>query len=422
MKRNYERALADRKRRVERRLDKNPSIPRIARSRCCRPACSSSWRAAAMGASCAAASRLVQQLVRRLGLAQAIDERLQLFKVHLPYHEDDTVLNLAYNARHLREARSSGPRTARQDEAYLDLLTERIRSDHGRATSAAYTRADLQAALQAYDAAATARCGEQPPRSSSRKLDWKPTEPWCGSPGRVQAGPSCSYQGRWGYHPLVPHPTQQHGRGAAAVNQASVATAEGGEQLTVPCGVLGELPADRRSRRHRLLADRTSIVGMPRGRAVRSAWTSPPGSARGDRATCRTRHLETLERPAKTPASGPSRARPREIKQRLEIDGAASRTSAWSTGSGRAALSTRRPAARPIRAIVARPASRRARRGAFVRDYLSSPTTGRAARPGRSCSRPATVSAGERCPTVKEGAPLPALIGQPVCPNKRTWY
>ncbi len=41
---------------------------------------------------------LIQQLVRDLGLAEAIDQRLHLFKVHLPYHESDHVLNLAYNA------------------------------------------------------------------------------------------------------------------------------------------------------------------------------------------------------------------------------------------------------------------------------------------------------------------------------------
>jgi hypothetical protein len=35
---------------------------------------------------------------QRLGLAQEIDARLQLLKRHLPYHESDHVLNLAYNA------------------------------------------------------------------------------------------------------------------------------------------------------------------------------------------------------------------------------------------------------------------------------------------------------------------------------------
>ena len=37
-------------------------------------------------------------LVPQLGLVQAIDRRLQLLKIHLPYHESDHVLNFAYNA------------------------------------------------------------------------------------------------------------------------------------------------------------------------------------------------------------------------------------------------------------------------------------------------------------------------------------
>ena len=40
----------------------------------------------------------IPPLVRRLGLAQAIDERLHLLKFHLPHHESDHVLDFAYNA------------------------------------------------------------------------------------------------------------------------------------------------------------------------------------------------------------------------------------------------------------------------------------------------------------------------------------
>jgi hypothetical protein len=34
----------------------------------------------------------------KLGLAEEIDRRLHLLKCHLPYHESDYVLTLAYNA------------------------------------------------------------------------------------------------------------------------------------------------------------------------------------------------------------------------------------------------------------------------------------------------------------------------------------
>ena len=37
-------------------------------------------------------------LVRRVGLVKEIDRHLHLLKVHLPYHESDHVLNIAYNA------------------------------------------------------------------------------------------------------------------------------------------------------------------------------------------------------------------------------------------------------------------------------------------------------------------------------------
>ena len=40
----------------------------------------------------------MQQMVEKLGLAQAINERLKLLKVHLPYSESDHVMTLAYNA------------------------------------------------------------------------------------------------------------------------------------------------------------------------------------------------------------------------------------------------------------------------------------------------------------------------------------
>jgi hypothetical protein len=37
------------------------------------------------------------QLVTKLGLPGQIDSALELLKVHLPYHESDHVLNIAYN-------------------------------------------------------------------------------------------------------------------------------------------------------------------------------------------------------------------------------------------------------------------------------------------------------------------------------------
>ena len=70
--------------------------------------------------------------MRELGLPEAIDRRLHLFKVHLPYHESDHVLNLAYNAL-CGGTCLEDLELRRQDEAMLDALAPtHSRSDHGR--------------------------------------------------------------------------------------------------------------------------------------------------------------------------------------------------------------------------------------------------------------------------------------------------
>jgi hypothetical protein len=58
---------------------------------------------------------------QRLGLAEEIDGRAQLLKRHLPYHESDHVLNLAYNAL-LDGQRLEDIELRRNDEAFLDGL------------------------------------------------------------------------------------------------------------------------------------------------------------------------------------------------------------------------------------------------------------------------------------------------------------
>ena len=64
---------------------------------------------------------LIHKFALELGLADAIDQRLHLFKIHLPYHESDHVLSLAYNA--LCDGRClEDLELRRQDEAYLNLL------------------------------------------------------------------------------------------------------------------------------------------------------------------------------------------------------------------------------------------------------------------------------------------------------------
>src|SRR5215204_5233569 len=66
----------------------------------------------------------IHALARQLGLIDAIDRRLHLLKIHLPFHESDHVLNLAYNA--LCEGTClQDIELRRNDEVFLDALGAR---------------------------------------------------------------------------------------------------------------------------------------------------------------------------------------------------------------------------------------------------------------------------------------------------------
>ncbi len=61
------------------------------------------------------------RLVRRTGLIEDIDGELELLKRHLPYHESDHVLNIAYNIV-AGGTRLEDIEIRRNDEVYLDAL------------------------------------------------------------------------------------------------------------------------------------------------------------------------------------------------------------------------------------------------------------------------------------------------------------
>ena len=96
MNTNLRRKLAARKRRIELRLDKRQNAG------CDQPM----LRPANIHYELADRTRGMTQggigsmllLIRRLKLPEAINRRLHLLKIHLPYHESDHVLNFAFNA------------------------------------------------------------------------------------------------------------------------------------------------------------------------------------------------------------------------------------------------------------------------------------------------------------------------------------
>ncbi len=63
----------------------------------------------------------VQRVVRRIGLAEEIDARVRVLKIHKPYHESDHVLNVAYNVLCGGE-RLEDIELRRNDRVMLDAL------------------------------------------------------------------------------------------------------------------------------------------------------------------------------------------------------------------------------------------------------------------------------------------------------------
>jgi hypothetical protein len=146
---------------------------------------------------------LVHQLVRTVGLAEAIDERLNLFKLHLPYHESDHVLSIAYNA--LCDGRClQDLELRRQDEAYLNLLGAARIPDPTTAGDFCrrFRPQHLEALQEAFDVTRRKVWAAQPASFFEQAIldaDGTLVE----TDGECKAGMDISYKGQWGYHPLV---------------------------------------------------------------------------------------------------------------------------------------------------------------------------------------------------------------------------
>jgi len=154
------------------------------------------------GTSCGGIG-LIHQLVRELGLAEEIDQRLHLFKVHLPYHESDHVLNLAYNAL-CGGTCLEDLELRRQDEAYLNLLgAERIPDP---TTAGDFCRRfephHLPALHAAYDAARLKVWSQQPAEFfAEARIEADGT--FVKTDAECKQGIDLNYKREWSYHPLV---------------------------------------------------------------------------------------------------------------------------------------------------------------------------------------------------------------------------
>jgi len=146
---------------------------------------------------------MVTQLVKHLGLAEAIDRRLDLLSRHQPYHESDHVMSLVLNivagGRCVEDLKAR-----RQDVGFLDSLgAERIPD----ATTAGdflrrFDEADVVELMEAGNDARL-KAWHSLPKADRRLAMIDVDGTIVPTLGNQKEGADFSYNGKWGYGPLV---------------------------------------------------------------------------------------------------------------------------------------------------------------------------------------------------------------------------
>jgi hypothetical protein len=146
----------------------------------------------------------VHRQVTELGLAKEIDEHLRLLKVHLPYHESDHVLNLAYNVM-CGGTRLEDIERLRHDVAYMKALGAELIPDPTTAGDFCrrFKEADVITLMDCINAVRP-KLWRGRGREFLDPIAYIDTDgtlaPTCGA---RKAGMDISYKGTWGYAPLI---------------------------------------------------------------------------------------------------------------------------------------------------------------------------------------------------------------------------
>ncbi|HMB03976.1 MAG TPA: IS1380 family transposase [Isosphaeraceae bacterium] len=201
MNASVHRQLARRKRRILRRLEPQPGVerpePMMAASNI-HYEIAEKVRGIAPGGIGA-----IHLLAREIGLIRDIDRDLHLLKRHMPYHESDHVLNIAYNLL-AGGSRLEHIEVRRNDEVYLDALgAERIPDP----TTAGdfcrrFSEDDVQRLMNTFHETRLRVWKQQPDDFFDEAFidadgALAPSDAWC------KQGVDIAYNGVWGYHPLV---------------------------------------------------------------------------------------------------------------------------------------------------------------------------------------------------------------------------
>ncbi len=142
-------------------------------------------------------------LAVRVGLVEAIDRDLQLLKRHLPYHESDHVLNIAYNLL-AGGTRLEDLELRRTDEGYLDGLGAARTPDPTTAGDFCrrFTVGSVTQLQETINRVRLEVWKQQPAEFFGQAVidvDGTLAATW----GECKEGMDINYKGQWGYHPLV---------------------------------------------------------------------------------------------------------------------------------------------------------------------------------------------------------------------------
>jgi hypothetical protein len=142
-------------------------------------------------------------LAQRINLVNEIDRDLHLLKRHLPYHESDHVLNIAFNIL-AGGTRIEHLELRRNDEVYLDALGARRLPDPTTEGDFCrrFTEPDVVTLMDAFNRTRRQVWALQPAGFfKEAALDVDGT--LVGTDAECKQGVDIAYNGTWGYHPLL---------------------------------------------------------------------------------------------------------------------------------------------------------------------------------------------------------------------------
>jgi hypothetical protein len=146
---------------------------------------------------------LMHLVARRTGLIEVLDRRLHLLKFHVPYHESDHVLNIAYNILCGGTCLEDLERL-RNDEQYLNALGAGRIPDPTTAGDFCrrFEAADVERLMEAINEVRL-DVWKQQPASLFAEAVIDADGVIAATTGECKEGMGLSYKGKWGYHPLV---------------------------------------------------------------------------------------------------------------------------------------------------------------------------------------------------------------------------